>query len=158
MRLWRISRFASAAQAVDGEGARLYPGRWNPAGVPVVYASTTLSLAALELLVNAEVHHLKGPFFAFSVEVPDALLETPADKALPPDWRDLARPSGARAFGGAWASSGRSVGLLVPSVVVRRELNCVLNPRHPRFYRLRIGGPEPFAFDPRLLAPRPVRK
>ena len=36
----------------NGEGARLWGGRWNEPGRPVVYASSTLSLAALEYLVH----------------------------------------------------------------------------------------------------------
>ncbi len=154
MRLWRISRFATPAQAFDGEGARRYPGRWNPAGVPVVYTSTSLPLAALELLVNADVHHLRLPFHAFSLEIPARLVERPADADLPPDWRNLTHPADARAFGGAWAASLRSLALLVPSVVIPDERNAVLNPRHPGFAKLEIEGPRPFSFDPRVVKTR----
>jgi RES domain-containing protein len=44
--VWRLARRAFAA--LDGEGARLYGGRWNRAGQPVVYAAQNLSLALLE--------------------------------------------------------------------------------------------------------------
>jgi RES domain-containing protein len=39
MRFWSICRRWFAADAGTGEGARLYGGRWNSRGVPVVYAS-----------------------------------------------------------------------------------------------------------------------
>jgi RES domain-containing protein len=42
--------------------------------------------------------------------------------------------------------------LEVPSVIVERESNYLLNPTHPDFSSLVIGEPEPFTFDERLLA------
>jgi RES domain-containing protein len=43
----------------------------------------------------------------------------------------------------------RSVLLMLPSVLTR-EPNFLVNPAHPDFARVRVGKPEPFAFDPRL--------
>jgi RES domain-containing protein len=158
MRFWRISRFARAAQAFDGEGARLYPGRWNPPGVPVIYASGSLPLAALELLVHAEIHHLTGPYFAYHVDVATRFIETPLEADLPPDWRDVAHPASARAFGGAWANSLRSLALIVPSIVIPADHNAVLNPRHPAFGRLEFSAGSPFSFDPRVVKTLPGKK
>jgi len=36
---WRILKSAHAATAFDGEGARLYGGRWNSPGTAVVYTA-----------------------------------------------------------------------------------------------------------------------
>lgn len=41
-----------AASALNGEGARLYGGRWNSPGRAMVSLSTSRALAALELLVH----------------------------------------------------------------------------------------------------------
>jgi len=49
---WRIVKAKHAATAFSGEGAAKTGGRWNSRGVPVVYASSTKSLAALETLVH----------------------------------------------------------------------------------------------------------
>ena len=38
--------------AFDGEGARRYGGRWNSKGTSIVYAASSLALAALEMLVH----------------------------------------------------------------------------------------------------------
>ena len=37
---WRIVQSHWAERAFDGEGARLYGGRWNPPGVKAIYASS----------------------------------------------------------------------------------------------------------------------
>ena len=42
--------------------------------------------------------------------------------------------------------------LEVPSVIVEREGNYLLNPAHPDFSSSVIGEPEPFTFDVRLMA------
>jgi RES domain-containing protein len=49
---WRIVQERYSHQAFTGEGARLYGGRWNSPGVPMIYASQSRALAALEMLVH----------------------------------------------------------------------------------------------------------
>ena len=52
--VWRLltARFSQAA--FTGEGARLYGGRWNRKGIPMVYTAASQSLAVLEMLVQDE--------------------------------------------------------------------------------------------------------
>jgi hypothetical protein len=40
----------------------------------------------------------------------------------------------------------------VPSVIIPREMNFLINPAHPQFHQLTWGEPRPFRFDPRLVA------
>ncbi len=48
-----VYRLASRLYAADNaEGARIYGGRWNRPGTPVIYTSATRSLAALEVIVH----------------------------------------------------------------------------------------------------------
>jgi RES domain-containing protein len=70
-------------------------------------------------------------------------------EALPADWK-VSEPSDARDFGTTWMKSRRSLALVIPSVVIPEEHNLPLNPEHPQFPRVRISGPHPFEFDPRL--------
>ncbi len=155
MRLWRLSPLASAALAFDGEGARLYPGRWNHEGVPMVYTSAHLSLAALELFVHLEPHHLRRALYAYSAEVRDEDVEVLPRGRLPPNWDALEPPGATRDLGSNWVRRGRSLALVVPSVVVPQELNVLLNPAHPAFASLVILGPDAFWFDPRMAGRRP---
>jgi RES domain-containing protein len=153
MRLWRLTPARRAAKAYDGEGARLFGGRWNDVGTAVVYLSERLSLAALELLVHADPSVLRGLYKASPLEVPDVhgLIEDVGDPAaLSPDWRAPSAPLALKAYGDAWAAQGRSVLLQVPSVIIPNEPNFLLNPAHPDFAKLRRFPPVDFRFDPRL--------
>jgi RES domain-containing protein len=151
MKAWRLSRFDSIRRTFDGEGARLFPGRWNSRGVPVVYASEHLSLAALEILVHARIDQLRVVFHAFEITVPDALIEQLPDELLPLRWDAAAIPRATRDLGSTWARELRSVALSVPSAVVRQERNILLNPLHLQLRELAIARPTRFRFDARLL-------
>jgi RES domain-containing protein len=147
---WRIVKAKHAATAFSGDGAAKTGGRWNSRGVPVVYASSTKSLAALETLV-----HLNPPvpfkYVAFRLQFDDTLIENVPLNRLPADWRVEPPPPSTKAIGDAWLREVRSAVLALPSVIVPGELNYLLNPAHPAFKKISISKPERFAFDPRLL-------
>lgn len=150
MLVWRIARAPYAA--LDGEGARRYGGRWNSGGVAVVYASTTLSLAALEYLVHVDPEDVPADLVAMGIRLPD---DPPGERVrlsdLPPDWNRVPDHPACVARGDAWAREARTLLLRVPSAVVPEEENVLLNPRHPDAARIRVDRSRPFAFDPRLL-------
>ena len=52
--VWRITPARHAGHAFNGEGARLWGGRWNHPGAALVYCSSALSLAVLEYFVHLE--------------------------------------------------------------------------------------------------------
>jgi RES domain-containing protein len=149
---WRLATTRRRAIAFAGEGARRYGGRWNPVGTPVVYAATTLSLAALEVLGHVEPEEARR-YWLYRIEIPDSSVERVVLRALPRGW-NAARPRAATArIGGDWVAAMRTVALLVPSVHVPtgEELNVLLNPRHPEWVQLAIDEPRAYSFDPRLL-------
>jgi RES domain-containing protein len=52
-----------------------------------------------------------------------------------------------RDIGTNWPKGLRSAVLVVPSAIIPQEPNCVLNPEHPDFLKIRFDSPEPFYFD-----------
>ncbi len=151
MLAWRLCSSRYVDTAFTGRGAYIHGGRWNPAGVPVVYTSSTRALAALELLVHLGDSPIPAGFVVIPVEIPLAVtVEVVAVRALPPDWRDYPAPASLQRLGAEWVRQGAAVALAVPSVIVPDELNYLLNPAHPDFPVLGIGDPQPFELDPRL--------
>lgn len=150
MRVWGITR--RAHQALDGEGARLFGGRWNSEGVAVVYTSATLSLAALEYLVHVQIEDVPADLVSLEIEVPDAASMqdvSPAD--LPDDWNRVDDHPACSALGDRWAREGTALVSRVPSAVITHERNLLLNPRHPQMEGVSVVSVERFSFDPRLL-------
>jgi RES domain-containing protein len=134
-----------AFRKLDGEGARLYGGRWNTEGRPMIYASASPSLPVLEVMVHLDVEpdFIPDDYRLLAVEVPDDALLERLD-ATPMD------PAECAALGDAFLDRGAALGLSVPSVVVPQDRNLLINPRHPDAGRLRIVADEPFRFDRRL--------
>jgi RES domain-containing protein len=152
IRAFRLCKTRHMAGAFTGEGARLNGGRWNSPGNAVVYTSSSLSLATLEVLVHLEDPEVFGNLFSWtSLEIRPELLETLKPETLPAGWNDDESSRISRAIGDAWLASVRSAALAVPAVVTPGEWNYLLNPAHPDFPRSLIGTPQPFRPDPRLL-------
>lgn len=147
---WRIVLDDQAATAFDGEGPRLFGGRWNSIGVPMVYASAHQSLAALEVRVHIDKTKMRRFYKCFAFQFDEQLMEVFRVGGLPKDWMQEPPPSSLQQFGDDWVQSQASVILAVPSVVVPKELNYLINPRHPDFAKIKIKPPTDFAFDPRL--------
>ena len=150
MRFWRICRRRYVAKAASGEGARLYGGRWNSRGVRVVYASTSLALAAVETFVNLEPNLRPKDLVSIEGDIPDALEIARVDlKALPANWHET-RDESLRRVGDNWIRAGRTAALLVPSAAIRGEWNVLLNPAHRDFSKIKFREPAPFKFDVRM--------
>lgn len=137
--------------ALDGEGARVSGGRWNSVGIPVVYTSATVSLAALELLVHLDPEDAPDDLVVIGLDIPDDVrMEEIQHDDLPRNWRETPAPRVLQALGDGWARRGETAVLSMPSVVVPGERNFALNPTHPDFPRIKSGKPTSFRFDSRL--------
>jgi RES domain-containing protein len=147
---WRLCAAKYAETAFSGDGARLYGGRWSPAGIAVVYAAESRALAVVEILANVdEVEVLFDVAWVLvSAEIPTILIESPV--RLPDTWRQFPHPPETQTLGSEWARAKKSAALRVPSAVVPGEFNYLLNPAHDDYKRVKLGEPESFAFDPRL--------
>ena len=144
---WRIVKPDRASDAFSGKGARLFGGRWNSAGVSLVYTSSTASLAALEILVHLSGDDDLSGFLIFACSFSERLVDEITADELPDDWRedDVAH------FGDTWIKSESSAVLRVPSVIIDSEFNYLLNPAHRDFPKIEVRDPVPFSLDVRLL-------
>lgn len=151
LKVWRLCRAVHASTAFSGEGARRFGGRWNSRGVPMVYTSTSLALAAIELFVHLEPSLAPDDLMAISATLPEGEPARTIELSdLPRDWH--ADPTGPRRIGDAWIGSGASLALRVPSVPIPPEWNVLVNPLHPRWSEIRIDPAQRFVFDARMFA------
>jgi RES domain-containing protein len=139
MHVWRVCRRPFAN--LSGEGARLYGGRWNSPGRPMVYAAESAALSVLEVRVHLDLDWrvLPDDYVLMAFDTGDLLAETLAETPVDP-----------RAVGDAWLASGRSALLRTPSFIVPESANVLVNPAHRDAARLAVASIKPFAFDARL--------
>ena len=147
---WRIVRRRFAPVAFTGDGARLYGGRWNSPGQPVVYTAATASLAVLEMLVHLDRSAALASYLLIPCEFDEALVTAVDIGQLPSGWRNSPAPSALAVIGDAWRARGATPVLAVPSALIEHERNYLLNPAHADFSRIAIGSAQPFSLDSRL--------
>ena len=151
-RIYRLTKARYADTAFSGEGSIRYDGRWHRRGIRIVYASDAPASALLEVIAHTEAHNrLQHDYVLFEVRLdPDEHLLTVGSDMLPDDWRAVPWPTSTQEIGTFWHEEQASVVLDVPSAVVPRQRNFLVNVAHPRFNELQIQEPEPFEIDSRL--------
>ena len=151
MLVWRICKKRHVRTAFSGIGAEKHGGRWNRKGERMVYASSSLSLATLELFVHLEPRLIPSDLHSIVATLPDSVsFEELTIKQLPKNWRRYPAPARLQAIGSKWLRGKRSFVLIVPSAVNPDEKNILLNPLHPEAASLTDIKSKPFHFDPRM--------
>lgn len=116
----------------------------------MVYYASTAALAMLEVRVHTPASALKVKWTLMIIDVPDACLSPLEESRIPDGWRDEASRADLQKIGKDWAESGRSLGLLIPSIVSPSDRNVLLNPLHPDLPKATLSKSQAFAFDERL--------
>lgn len=151
IRAYRLVKTKHAGNAFSGDGSHVSGGRWNAAGIPVVYTAESRALGALEILIGIELKDARElDYTIIPVEFDKALVEIIGKKTLPKDWKDYPPPHSTQMIGKKWARDNNSAILQVPSVIMPKEYNYVLNPNHEDFKKIKILKAETFTFDSRL--------
>jgi RES domain-containing protein len=126
-------RSAHAGRAFSGEGAALFPGRYNAPGVRAVYLADCPAGCALELLASYAAPEAVATHVLFAVEVAANLVDlrlpavrkryavTLAELVASDDY-DAPRRVGARLL-----AEGRP-GAIIPAATVARAFNAVVYP------------------------------
>jgi RES domain-containing protein len=150
MRIWRICRARFADEAFSGQGARRFGGRWNSPGVPMVYSSSSLALAAMELFVHLEPNQQPDDLVSIAALLPEGEPAMRLEPGKLPSrwWTDEFKPL--RAIGDRWIRESKSLAIEVPSAALRMEWNVLVNPLHPAIAGLKVDPPQPFNFDARM--------
>lgn len=136
---------------ITGTGARIYGGRWNHTGYPAVYTSGSRSLAALEFLVHVPMALAPENLSIVEINIQENIeWESINESQLPSNWRDYPAPEQLANIGTNWIKSKSSLLLDIPSAVVVKEVNTLINPLHPDIKFVDLINIEKFSFDSRL--------
>lgn len=117
----------------------------------MVYTSTSLALAAVELFVHLDPTAAPDDLVSTSALIPTGKVEVARIQVrdLPPDWENTDHPV-LQEMGRSWITGQKSVALEVPSVAVKGEWNVLLSPSHADFSKITVDPPQQWAFDQRM--------
>ena len=148
--LWRIGKYAD----LSGEGGRIGSARWHSRGRPVVYFTESPAGAMLERVFHMidldsdEDGNLPRFYQLLQVSVPDDLATKQLNTLAPTDWRE--HPEFTRNIGDVWLASLETPLAKVPSAIVPRTWNYLMNPNHPDAKKIEIAEVIRERFDNRL--------
>ena len=122
-------------------------GRWNEEGDNVIYASESRALAAFEVFVHLDSDQMLSRYKFQQLTFAEALVKF----VEVPDVGFLRNDKDCQAYGHSWYLQKDCAILRVPSTVILREYNFVINLDHPDANKIKIAGTELFfEYDGRL--------
>lgn len=150
MLIYRISKNIYAKKlAASGK-----ENRWNTGEIYVIYCASSLCLASLEVVVNTSGKLLINQnFSSVIIEIPEKITTTIVDvKTLPATWKEIEQKSYTQQIGDNWYNKQETLLLQVPSAIISREVNYLINTKHPDFSNVLIAEIDSFMFDRRIIS------
>ena len=132
-----------------------FAGRWNTEGEGMIYTGGSAALSCLEVLAHKSGAALNSGKFSMAVIlIPDDLLVSEITlnqlQEINLEWFKVLHYPLTQKLGNKWVLEMKSAVLKVPSAIVDREYNFLLNPLHPHFSKIKVLDITPFNFDQRL--------
>lgn len=150
MELFRIAeeKYASLLSASG------IAGRWNDDNEFVIYTASSRSLGTLEKIIRFNSINPKVLYKVMVIFIPDDsdLITEVKVNQLPAHWRELSAYPELKAIGNDWYVNNKSLVLKVPSSIITKEFNYLINTRHPDFRDVKLSFIEDYFFDKRLIA------
>ncbi|RXJ49909.1 RES family NAD+ phosphorylase [Gelidibacter gilvus] len=149
MEVYRISH-KNHSKALSSSGVA---NRWNLDGEFVIYAGASRSLSTLELVVHRNSINKLPEYEVMIISIADEedLYEQITIKKLPQNWRSFEAYYKLQMIGSNWYKEQRSLVLKVPSAVISKEYNYIINTKHPLFIKkVALVRNEDYFFDERL--------
>jgi len=144
--LWRISNHTD----LSGWGGRKFSSRWASLGKRVVYLAESPPGALLEVLVHIQFEEgeLPDEFQLIQIAIPEEYSIRELEPSSRLDWKE--HPNYTQHIGDAWLASMETPLARVPSAIVPRTWNYVLNPLHPQAKQIVVAEVIRERFDNRL--------
>jgi RES domain-containing protein len=146
--LWRISNYLD----LSGRGAFGTSGRWHTEGRAVVYLADNPAGAMLERIVHLMDRNEDGIlpryYQLLQIPIPDGVAVKQLSPLAPADWKEHVEYT--RQIGDAWLAGRETALARVPSAIIPRTWNYLLNPKHPDATQIEVTEVIKERFDNRL--------
>ena len=136
------------ADDLSGEGAAIFGGRWNPVGSKALYTSQHISLCILEILVRSQPDIYPRGHQLITIEFPETSMLVITLPQLEAGWKKHIEYT--QWIGEEFLNNNEFLILQVPSAIVERENNFIINPIHKLYNKVKILNIEPLDLDRRL--------
>lgn len=128
--------------------------RWNEEGQFVLYTGSSRSLSTLELVVHRSSIEPSIKYKVMVVHIPDdeKHYKQISINTLPENWQSVSAYPALQKIGSMWYVNKESLILKIPSAVIPKEHNYIINTNHPKFSSLiKLTSTEEYFWDSRLL-------
>lgn len=149
MKIYRLVR-SVYKDDFSGGGSYLYGGRWNSRGNRVLYATSHISLAILEIMVNFDRNMIRQfpQYHLLTFEVDASEIISLSHESLKSNWQQDIEFT--RLIGDEFLKSKKGLIMAVPSAVIPEESNYLINIHHPDFQLINILESKVYSLDERL--------
>ncbi|MES2797765.1 MAG: RES family NAD+ phosphorylase [Bacteroidota bacterium] len=149
MEIFRISK-TKYINDLTGYGAKQYGGRWNRPGLAALYTSEARSLAMLELFVHfASKEAFKQDYSFISLNLNSQFLVNMDSKLLPKNALEI-NDNRLWKITEHYFLNENVLALRVPSILIQKEYNIIINPMHEKINELVVNNVEKVNFDERF--------
>ena len=149
MEAFRIARSKYAKELTASGSAN----RWNLDGQKVIYVGSSRSLSTLELIVHSGAIKpgIRYKVMVIYVADEDHLTKQIMINDLPKNWREMKAYPKLQQIGSEWYESQDTLILKIPSAVIPKEYNYIINTIHPQYdHRVKLIKTENYFWDERL--------
>ena len=135
--------------SLSGKGAAFKGGRWNSPGMEIIYTASNPALAMSEVAVHVTFEMMPNNYWLVEIELPKKI-KIPEITDLPKNWNAFPHIEATRDIGDRFIHENTYLACKVPSAVVQKAWNVLINPFHEDFKKIEIVSTEPFQLDRRL--------
>ena len=144
----RKARYSKSLQASG------VANRWNKNDEFVIYTGSSRALSTLELVVHRSSISIDNSYKLLVIEIDceeDEIYEIKKPK-LPKNWQSVETYPELQEIGSAWYQDFKYLVMKVPSSIIPKEYNYLINTKHPGFAsKVKIKELEDYNWDDRLL-------
>lgn len=104
----------------------------------------------LEYSVNLSAYEIPKLLSFTLLEIPDNEIYEVNINDLPQGWNSFPAPTISRIFGNALLTGNNKAIIKIPSTIITKEFNYLLNPNHKNSFKFKIVDIEDFVYDDRI--------